>query len=626
MLLRLLTVVVFVSGCASVPAARPASISPIGSGPPESAIRGLRPFESLEALEHLAAAAASRRTETRRLEEAEARARCEADAKASGYPLAHCSASLSETVTVAAEAGRGESITNTQHEGVDEGGIVKRSGDLLIVLRHGHLFTIDLAGDRLRPAAMVAAGGIAPAGDGETWYDELLVWRHTVVVVGYSYRRGGTEIGLFALSDDGRLRHKATYHLRSADYYSGTNYASRLIGSRLFFFTSYALPDDTRASAWLPALRRWRTGATKADFATTSSIDRVFSSVRQSRRAPTVHVLTSCDLAAPTFACSATVVLGQPLREFYASPSAVYAWTRDFDARGTATPGVLIRLPYDDAPVTAVGVEGEPIDQFSFFEAAEGTLFVVTRQADDGTALATIPRAAFGAGDNDLAANAYRDVGHDLGPRPISRFVGRHVVMGTSWSEDDGHQARVVVAALDGSSVHDLPLNHEVERIEVMGSGAVVVGSRTGALGMTTLRLAPTPAAQGVLFLPDAEQAERRSHGFFYRPDGEDAGVFGIPITAYSYDGRQEHTSGRVVFVRQEHMRLTDAGVLASGDDPGIDDACEVSCVDWYGNARPIFIRDRVFALLGYEIVEGRMSGGAIVETRRVDFIAKFIR
>ena len=35
-----------------------------------------------------------------------------------------------------------ESITNTQHAGVDEGGIVKLHGDHLVVLRRGRLFTI----------------------------------------------------------------------------------------------------------------------------------------------------------------------------------------------------------------------------------------------------------------------------------------------------------------------------------------------------------------------------------------------------------------------------------------------------------------------------------------------------
>ena len=49
-----------------------------------------------------------------------------------------------------------------------------------------------------------------------------------------------------------------------------------------------------------------------------------------------------------------------------------------------------------------------------------------------------------------------------------------------------------------------------------------------------------------------------------------------------------------------------------------------MSCVDWYGNARPIFLGGRVFALLGYELVEGRLSGSGpreqIEERRRVSF------
>jgi hypothetical protein len=50
------------------------------------------------------------------------------------------------------------------------------------------------------------------------------------------------------------------------------------------------------------------------------------------------------------------------------------------------------------------------------------------------------------------------------------------------------------------------------------------------------------------------------------------------------------------------------------------DDACQVSCVDWYGNARPIFIGERVYALMGYELVEGRVYDDALVELRRVNF------
>jgi hypothetical protein len=42
--------------------------------------------------------------------------------------------------------------------------------------------------------------------------------------------------------------------------------------------------------------------------------------------------------------------------------------------------------------------------------------------------------------------------------------------------------------------------------------------------------------------------------------------------------------------------------------------------VDWYGNARPIFLRPRTFALLGYELVEGELERGRIREVGRVNF------
>jgi hypothetical protein len=42
----------------------------------------------------------------------------------------------------------------------------------------------------------------------------------------YSYERGGTELGLFDIDQYGKLGYRATYHLRSNDYYSSRNYAS----------------------------------------------------------------------------------------------------------------------------------------------------------------------------------------------------------------------------------------------------------------------------------------------------------------------------------------------------------------------------------------------------------------
>jgi hypothetical protein len=53
-----------------------------------------------------------------------------------------------------------------------------------------------------------------------------------------------------------------------------------------------------------------------------------------------------------------------------------------------------------------------------------------------------------------------------------------------------------------------------------------------------------------------------------------------------------------------------------------VEDGCLASCYDWYGNARPIFVKDRVFALLGYEIAEAKLTNSMLQEVARVDFSA----
>ncbi len=82
---------------------------------------------------------------------------------------------------VAGLAGAGakeESITNVQHAGVDEGGIVKVHGNYLVVLRRGRLFTVSIEDGDLRPVSSADASGpeINPR---STWYDELLISKDT---------------------------------------------------------------------------------------------------------------------------------------------------------------------------------------------------------------------------------------------------------------------------------------------------------------------------------------------------------------------------------------------------------------------------------------------------------------
>jgi hypothetical protein len=209
-----------------------------------------------------------------------------------------------------------DSITNVQTQGVDEGGIVKQAGEHLVILRRGRLFTVRVGGDDLRPVAMLDA--YAPGSDPRgAWYDELLVSGSTVVVVGYSYARGGTEIGLFELGRDGALSYRATYHLRSFDYYSSRNYASRLVDGKLVFYTPTLLqpwgPAPSTCSRPCGAGVVW-TAMCPRPFERILPATRVFRTDDDFDPAMplALHTVTQCELGAASLRCEATPCSARP--------------------------------------------------------------------------------------------------------------------------------------------------------------------------------------------------------------------------------------------------------------------------------------------------------------------------
>lgn len=113
------------------------------------------------------------------------------------------SAQLDDSPMAPAPGAEDESITNNQEEGVDEGGIVKAVGDYFVILRRGRLFTVrqGTGAQALRPVHQVEA--YAPGFTQGAWYDEMLAYGRRIVVIGYSYAVGATEVVLFRLGDDG---------------------------------------------------------------------------------------------------------------------------------------------------------------------------------------------------------------------------------------------------------------------------------------------------------------------------------------------------------------------------------------------------------------------------------------
>lgn len=546
----------------------------------------------------------------------------------------------------------GESITNTQEAGVDEGGIVKVHGEHLVVLRRGRLFTVATGDDSLEPISAVDVG---PKGRHQAWYDEMLIHGDEVIVIGYSYAYRGTELARFNIGDDGSITPTVTDVLRSNDYYSSRNYTSRLIGDTLVFYMPHGLgaswPKDDEAPTGAPAMCRAK-GSKCSDWKGVVKATKVYKPA-DNGPADVLHTVITCDLSkgAEEMACEGRGILGAYSRNFYVSGDAVYIWVNDPTwqppppwAKDATSPSdaIVYRLGLRDDSVAAIRTYGAPVDQFSFSETPDGHLNVLVRAggAGDGmwgselspshdVAMLRTPVSTFEDGAiAGATAGRYVDLPDPKGPGYAfhNRFVGNTLLYGhgAGWgppAEEGKHS--LVVHQLGGEST-TLELEHPIDRIEPMGSNAVVVGASGSELHFAAVDLSSTPKAAGAYVQKGANQGETRSHGFFYRPTSETAGMLGLPVRrgGASTGSQLANGSAEVLYLRVNDLKFERLGTLSADPKANKKDRCKVSCADWYGNARPVFLGDRVLALLGYEVVEGKQREGGFVEKRRANMLS----
>lgn len=553
---------------------------------------------------------------------------------------------MSEAPTPAAPAkalafANADSVTNVQVAGVDEGGIVKVHGNHLVMLRRGRLFTVAIGDNALEPVSAVDAYApdVDPRG---TWYDEMLISGDTIAVIGYSYQRGGTEVNLFQIDSAGNLSYKSTYHLRSNDYYSSRNYASRLIGNKLIFYSPlYINPAAQDPFSSFPAVRKWHKGATAAEFHRIISATQVYRPEHPIDAGYTsaLHTVTICDLARGEFDCKATSVIGPAGRVFYVSAESVYVWVTDWARQGERwrALSMVYRMPLDGSAPSALNVSGSPVDQFSFLESEDGYLNVLVRSDASGdgmwgaevtagdVGLMRVPLTHFSDGSDTVQPFRYRKLPKPAGYTFENRFVGDYLLYGTGsgWGYPQKvRQSNFYAVPWAGGEASRFSLPHGVDRIEQLGNDAVVVGTDGANLHFTAVRLGRSPEIADDYVRKNASQGELRSQGFFYKPDSESSGMLGLPISTAGRPGYQHLVNGSaaILFLRNNALHFDEIGELESGSERAPDDGCRASCVDWYGNARPLFVRGRYIALLGYELVEGVLERGQIHEIRRVSY------
>ncbi len=576
-----------------------------------------------------------------------------------------------QSVPVAVTAVNGESITNTQVASVDEGDIVKLIGEYLLVLQDGRIFAVHYPTMTLTYRQDVYRKDEDGDAIGADWYDEMLVQGDQIIVTAYSYEDDASEITVLRLDQEtGQVTPRGVFLISSDDYYDVDNYATRIVGDKLIIHTPYRA-EDLVSRRDRPVIRRWTNAE---DFYENERRGRQVLNARDiyrpvfGVREPWIHSISVCplsDVIERGLNCETTGFLGSEIAEMYVAGDAIYLWNSAIGwdeqdnsdcevgtpaARfGEVPPAAIYRLPIGRGNVEVLGARGMPIDQFGM--DAQGNRFRALpsffRHACDNddvpNEFALLDASQYQFRDSYVPAreSQFTRLPSLMQRSAENRFVGDWVVYGgrDRYSRRPPRSPGASRKALT-NVVHAVPidepdnarqisLGHTLIRLERMGESAFIANgyqSRDG-LRVSYVGLDGEPGIRSSAFLPGRYESESRSHAFnaTYTVDGN--GTLGVPtVTA------EGNSSGYWWYSDVSDLSflnfsveglLADAGqIIAKPEDQvetGAGYDCEVSCIDWYGNARPIFLGGRVYGLMATELVEAEMVEGIVTERRRVD-------
>lgn len=531
-------------------------------------------------------------------------------------------------------------ITNNQEAGIDEGDIVKKSGNFVIVLRQGILFSLDLAspdGQRLRVADRLA---VAVDDSGRSvWYDEILALDGQLILLGYNYGQGYSELIGFRLDEIGRLHRDWHYFIRSDDYYSGDNYGVRLHGDAL------VLSLSTDLDHW-PQWRR--ANDDDAGWQPLAEIDQVFIPGQVSSY-PQIHLLLRCPLSALAAAkldCRERAVVGDWQHVLYVAHEHAYLLLKDWDdalyldAEFDSWRGHLrldwsdlqswrqtwvVKIPLEgDAPTQALRVRGWVEDQFAN-KVLDRDLHLLTRTSedDDGARLflhRLPPRAFERPGRGPYPPAHILEVPDRIGAQRLSDTTAWFAT-GNSDTENEGRSvARLVGVDLRTGARSEVRLDFLPDRLEPLAGYLVAIGS-----GDDHWRMMLTQDHSGARNLDSIKvhghaPSDHRSHAFNFGHPAPGRLLFGIPAVPVSKDGKDhsEYPVSDLQFFEIENERLRTLATVDMQSAQSAPKDCQLSCYDWYGNARLFFVEERIFALSADQFVELELVGSRLIERARV--------
>lgn len=568
------------------------------------------------------------------------------------------------------------SITNNQELGVEEGDIVKQIDDFLVILQDGRLFSVNLMPNGERGLEYTDRFNVYRDEDDGGWYDEMLVTGNKIIVTAYSYAQSASEVTIIEMDEAGKFSFVETFYISSDDYYSSDNYATRIIGDKFVVYTPIYLEGqdwDQDSEIEYPVVRRWQT---EEEFDDNKVRGKNLFEARDIYKPlvatldPVLHTVSICDIGRArqgrNLDCETTAFIGPAGAEFYVSPESVYVWTwpdwqdqvmlgllkegDDCDGPAYASrvadsfPSIIYRVPLSGDQLEVAGARGAPLDQFSMAASSRRFRSLVRLNIDDcysdepgqNLALLDIRRSRFGERAKRPFARALTSLPPLVEAYSIkNRWTDSHLVYAAGQSRYDsyppeageviGPSKLVVVPVSSPENARQIWLPGSSLRLERVGNDIVSTGYKddTG-LHMSYIDLSGAPQVASTAHLKGLYESEGRSHAFNSTLEADGSGLMGIPTMQKPEDAGRwwwDSVPSNVSFVSLSSDKdMTAIGKLSPAEDAVSETyECDVSCIDWYGNSRPIFTNGRVFALAATELVEGEVLDGRLSEHGRVN-------
>jgi hypothetical protein len=343
---------------------------------------------------------------------------------------------------------------------------------------------------------------------------------------------------------------------------------------------------------------------------------------------PDLHIVTICKLS-ENFNCNARAVIASNRAEWIVTETAGYLWTAAprynvwyHKSRQTPErnqPNTLYRFPIETEQIEAVMLDAELPSRFAFEVRDERVLALVSQ--DYELALLELPLAELSEAPEQVSAAKFTSLpGEDADEM---RFTENHLIYSNFSYVKNADQVFVVDLETQ-LPTGLLTVPHAIDRLDRVGQNAVLIGRAEDSddLNLSWLGLATSPVITDILTLANRVEAEGRAQALNMRVEENGAALLGLPTLTVDAKGNWDEEDGTdISFAHVSPFgQIRDLGP-AQGDPSRVDPdyTCETSCVDWYGNARPFFIGERIFALIASELIELQAASGGFSERSRVN-------